>query len=467
MTNVIVVDVREDFLADINTRMVLDDERNLSVLTTLTSAEHLHIALQRYKADIVAVCDNLIDTQEDWSYDNIAVVGYAATPEGALKISAKGLPSYGVVRQVSVLLDKLESGVPSVIKKETTAKTPEMPERASVTETAVAQQTAEPEIKNVDVSPANAPARNIRAQLSLSKEAARETASVEQDIHPFKKKTTVVTVYSAKGGVGKTSLATELAVYLALTSGGRSRYRVCLVDYNIDFGDVLTTLDFSSEGANMRQWAEEIRIRIKRGEAPDSIRYTQSEIEKHLQLMDKTGLYALLAPITLEESMDISEEELQVILRNIADCGGFDYVVCDTGNNARDATCIALEAAEYVLLVVTQDITAANCNDSFLTAMKKIRFDSDKIRLVINNVLPSKVTGVSVQEIEALFPYPCIARIRHDDDMIRANNYSQPIVYKPQHEVTKEIQKIIAFLTGVEDAQPGGKKSMLSQLFKK
>ena len=107
MTNVIVVDAREDFLADINTRMVLDDERGLSVLTTLTSAEHLHIALQRYKADIVAVCDNLIDTQEDWSYDNIAVVGYAATPEGALKISAKGLPSYGVVRQVSVLLDKL------------------------------------------------------------------------------------------------------------------------------------------------------------------------------------------------------------------------------------------------------------------------------------------------------------------------------------------------------------------------
>ena len=39
-------------------------------------------------------------------------------------------------------------------------------------------------------------------------------------------------------GVGKTTLSCELATYLALTSNGRNRYKVCIADFNIDFGDV-------------------------------------------------------------------------------------------------------------------------------------------------------------------------------------------------------------------------------------
>jgi pilus assembly protein CpaE len=217
----------------------------------------------------------------------------------------------------------------------------------------------------------------------------------------------------------------------------------------------------------MTWWAAEIKERIEAGENPDAICFTRKEIENNLQLMEKTGLYALLAPLTHEDSMDIGEAELQVMLRNIIENGGFDFVICDTGNNTRDSSVTALEAAEYVLLVVTQDITAANCNDAVLTTLNKIRFDTSKIRLIINNVLPAKITGVAVQEIEDLFPHPCIARIRHDTDVIRANNYSKPIVYNPNHEVTKEIRKIIAFLTGTNEDELVVKRGLLSRIFGK
>ena len=478
MKRIIVADARDGFLSDINMRIVLDDERDIEIVTTLTSTEHLHIAVQRFHPDVIAVCENLLDTQEDWNFDSVQVIGYALSPEGKAAILKQGLPCYGVVRQVSWLLEQMERGRPEMPALDIPAETfpkPTVEERSSkasdIPPVAQEEKTEEQNEQKPVLSSrqSSEPSHSIRSKLSLYKDNERSKRLAEKlvgrDIYGGEKKPKIVTLYSAKGGVGKTTLTTEIGVYLALTSHGRGHYRVCIVDYNIDFGDVLTTLDFSPDGPTMTYWAADIRERIEGGEAPEDICYRRTEIEEYLQVMDKTGLYALLAPLTHEDSMDIGEAELQVMLRNLRDYGGFDFILCDTGNNTRDATIIALEAAEYVLMVITQDITAANCNDSFLATMKKIRFNSDKIRLIINNVLPPKITGVSVQEIEDLFPHECIARIRHDTDVIRANNYSQPIVYQTNHEVTKEIRKIVAFLTDTQNPEQVRKKGKFG-LFK-
>ena len=469
MFKVKIADAREDFLADINTRMILDDERDLTVLTTLASAEHLHIALQRYPADIVAVCENLIDTQEEWAFSGVKIVGYALTPEGDAKFSEKGIPTYGVIRKVSVLLDRLEKGVPEVKQKKVQPVVPQENHFVKMQDKEREKIPLEVNAEAAVSAEVTAAPRDIRSQLSKYRETAvnAEKSRIEREFSVPKRKTTVVTVYSAKGGVGKTTLSTEIAVYLALTCGGRDRYKVCLVDYNIDFGDVLTTLDFNSDGPNMADWAKHIRSRLDNGEEAEQIRYSSGEVKSYLQKMDKTGAYALLAPIVHEDSLVISEEELQIMLHSVIDCGEFDFVICDTGNNTRDAAVVALDAADYVLLVANQDVTTANCNDSFLTTMRRLHFDMDKIRLVINNVQPPRQTGVTVREIEELFPYPCIARIQHDSDVVRANNFSKPIVYEPQHEVTKEIRKIISFLTGVEEPQTVRKKGLFSGIFRK
>jgi pilus assembly protein CpaE len=480
MKKLMIVDKRESFLADVRTRMILDDERDIEIVSTLHTTENIHNAITQHKPSIVAVCENIFETQEDWDYKGVTVVGYALTANGRKLFADAGMPFYAINNNAVDLLDKIEKGNPKT-PQPVNSGAPAPKESVTVQETEDIPEEEDtlpkPDPPQKPESIPNTPAklatqgRNIKAQLSMYNNTDRVKKAmdelVDDDIYFSYKKTSVVTLYSAKGGVGKTTLATEIAVYLALTSYGRGNYRVCIVDYNIDFGDVQTTLDLPPDGPTMAWWAEEIRGRIETGEKPDDIKYTKKEIESFMQVTEKSGLYTLLAPLTHEDSMDIGEAELQIMLNNIIEYGEFDFVVCDTGNNTRDSSVTALEAAEYVLLVVTQDITAANCNDAVLTTLNKIHFDTGKIRLIINNVLPAKITGVAVQEIENLFPHPCIARIRHDTDVIRANNYSKPIVYQQNHEVTKEIKKIISFLTGSDETELTVKKGFLSRILRR
>ena len=73
-------------------------------------------------------------------------------------------------------------------------------------------------------------------------------------------------IASTKGGVGKTTIATQLSCCLALTSYGRGRFQTCLVDFDTSFGDVCTSLDCDMNGVNIVTWIKDIRLRVKNGE---------------------------------------------------------------------------------------------------------------------------------------------------------------------------------------------------------
>jgi MinD-like ATPase involved in chromosome partitioning or flagellar assembly len=260
---------------------------------------------------------------------------------------------------------------------------------------------------------------------------------------------TVVTIYSAKGGVGKTTIAAELSAYLALTNPGDGKYRVCVIDCNIDFGNIATTLNFDAKGVNMSHFAAEIRERARKGEPYESIEYGRADLEdRWLQQIPETGLYGLIAPDTHEDSIEISEAELSSMIRSIVKNGEFDFVVCDTGNNTRSSAIIALESADFVFMVATQDVTTADCNDAFIATMRKYGYDIDKIRLIVNMIRPFKSTGIRVEEIEEAFDFPCVARIDECDDVIKANNFGQPLIYNPKHKFTAQMKRIVMYVTG-------------------
>lgn len=341
------------------------------------------------------------------------------------------------------------------------AQTPQAQQMQEVTQNAAQAPAPEP-----TVATGGSELRQRRNSAVTQKSDAAIDDDIMADVVSKNRKTKVVAIYAAKGGVGKTSIATELATCLALTNNGRRRFRVCIVDYNIDFGDVATTLMLNEQGANMTYWASEIREMLESGKEPDEIVFDRKHMEDYyLQKVEATGLYALAAPIMHEDSMFIKSEELDIMLDNLVNNGGFDYIICDTGNNTRDSTVIAIDKADYVLLVATQDVTTANCNASVLRTLRDTGFDTDKVRLVLNNIMPAHETGISVQEVEETFPYACVCRIKNTRDIIRANNLGQPLVYKPNHEYTKQIQRIVKFVTQGEVTQEEAKKGFFSRLF--
>lgn len=275
--------------------------------------------------------------------------------------------------------------------------------------------------------------------------------AIDRDLGNIRKPAKCITVYSAKGGVGKTTIACELAEYLSLVEHGRGHYQVCVVDYNIDFGDVLNTLGLNSNYVCMTQWAAEIEEWIKGGANPKEIQFTQQEVRHYLQKTEN-GLYALAAPMSNEDSMGISEDSLYVMLDNLIHNGGFDFVVCDTGNNTRDSTMLAIEKADDVLLIVTQNVNTVFCNDTALQTLAKIRMDMNKFRLVINKVQKNKDIGVKTDELKDNMknpntgvPYECIAEIEDSNSVRRANNSSEPLVFDSGDKFTSAIGKIAAY----------------------
>ena len=223
-------------------------------------------------------------------------------------------------------------------------------------------------------------------------------------------------------------------------------------------------------------WAEDIRERVNAGQRPETICYSEAEISKYLQVDKSSNLYALLAPFTNEDSMDINTYELEVIMRNLRENGGFDFIVCDTGNNTRDSSFIALENADIIIMVLTQCMNTALCNYGLLNTLYQLNsFDLNRIKLVINKEQSSRAVGISVEELveadafrnpETKKPYELLGTIKNSNKVKLAGNMGSPLVYDVASEFTKEIGVIASKIIGKSYVLPEmKKKGFFARLF--
>jgi pilus assembly protein CpaE len=231
----------------------------------------------------------------------------------------------------------------------------------------------------------------------------------------------VITVFSAKGGCGKTTIATNLAVALA-DSGKR---RVCLIDLDLAFGDI----------AIMMQLAPEKTI-------ADAIGVADRLDETGLRMLltsYRPGVEVLLAPVQPMAAERVGRDLVTEIIQLARDA--FHYVVIDTASAFTEQVLAALDATHHYLLVATPELPALKNLRVTLDTFELLDYRRDA-RTVVLNRADSKV-GLSMSDIEKVLRVPIAGFIPSSRDVPISANHGVPLaVSHPGHPVSAAIKEL-------------------------
>ena len=243
----------------------------------------------------------------------------------------------------------------------------------------------------------------------------------------------IVTVFSPKGGVGKTTSSVNLALALA-DKGSR---KVCLVDLDLAFGDVAITMQlFPTHSIEQAVGSE------------DSIDLAMLE---GLLTRHEDSLNVLAAPAHPDVRERVTPLLISRILRALRD--GFDYIVVDTSPSFDDATLTALDETDECVVVATLDVPTLKNVKVALETMDMLNIARGHRHLFLNRA--DDEVGIGVDKVESILGMPVSAHARSAMDIVAATNSGTPIVTsQPNHPASRAYNELAASVTGEPIAVP-------------
>jgi pilus assembly protein CpaE len=238
----------------------------------------------------------------------------------------------------------------------------------------------------------------------------------------------LIVVIAPKGGVGTTTIATNLAVALRQVTNTS----VALADMGLQFGDV---------GVQLNIWSRHTLYDLvtHANELDDTL------FEKVLQA-HSSGIKALLAPHEPDAAGDISGEAMTAVLHGLL--ARHTYVVCDTWSFLDEVTETLLQKADDVLVVTTPEVPALRNTKSFLEHITRNELTRGRITLVLNR-FPS-VNGIALQDVQKHLRYPVGANIPSEGQPITHSvNRGVPIVMAQPHSwASQSLLRLAAYVAG-------------------
>ena len=244
-------------------------------------------------------------------------------------------------------------------------------------------------------------------------------------------------VFGAKGGVGTTTIAYNVAVAAARTPG----LSVALVDGSLQFGDLRGLLRVPDEAPSFLQLPTD--------------RVTESDLTEVLW-RDPSGIDILLAPPRVEMAEMVTVRDVEKVLSLLRRV--YNLVIIDTPTTVTDMTLSFFDACDAILLVVTSDYTSVRNTRMMNQAFELIGFSQDRLRVVLNR--SDAVGGLDEAAYAALLGRSPEFRVVSDGRLVvEANNQGVPFVLSaPDAPISRDIGAIAAALTmpsGAETAAAG------------
>jgi pilus assembly protein CpaE len=243
----------------------------------------------------------------------------------------------------------------------------------------------------------------------------------------------IITVTSAKGGSGKTVLATNLALVL-------NRFpdtKVCLVDADLQFGDVCLVL--------------QLEPRFTMVNAAHELHHLDSELLDSLLTEHPSGLKVLAAPLEPAFADDITTAGLMQMLDVLKE--NYDYVIVDTAAMLDELILSLIEKSDDILMLVDMDLPSVKNAKLALETLRLLKFSTSNVQLVMNR--SNSKAKLDNKEIEGALKMQIAASIPSDAVVAASVNEGRPVVETdPKSKVAKGFESVAELIAGkVPDAQ--------------
>ena len=265
---------------------------------------------------------------------------------------------------------------------------------------------------------------------------------------------TVITVFSTASAVGKTLIGINMAAELA-----KQGYRVCLVDLDLQFGDVCNYL--------------QLQPTYTIADAIKSLKKNIDDfnVQQFLTTYDRYDVPfgVMAAPLKLDEAFNMQSSDIQQILLQLQ--LKFDFVVIDTASTFSEVNLIAMELSTIISFMGIVDFIPTIKNmKSGNDTIHGLGYDANKVRLILNR--SNSKTRIDLQDVEQLLGAEFYHVLPNDfGTATRSIKTGCPLVLDTKPSPLKtELRNLVARYTGrpleeLEEKEEGN-SSWFSKLFK-
>lgn len=245
------------------------------------------------------------------------------------------------------------------------------------------------------------------------------------------RKTKVVTIFSTKGGVGKTTIAINTAIGIA----GRTNEKVAVIDLDLQFGDVSVMLNITPTRTIVN--------------LIDEIGHLDKDILKEYMIEYMKGVDILAAPLKPEYAEYITSNHIERIIEVLKE--DYQYIIFDSVSNFSDITLTALDNSDQILFISTMNLATIKNVKLGLDIMNSLHYHDEKVKIVLNKI--SKHFGIKLSDVEDVLGKPVSVCIPEDNKtVIPSVNKGYPFMRaRSDTKISKSIKKLTELIiTGKE-----------------
>ena len=249
----------------------------------------------------------------------------------------------------------------------------------------------------------------------------------------------VITIFSTKGGVGKTTIAANVATALSVNKGSK----VGILDLDLQFGDIAVFLNLVPQ-----KTITDLMLKI------DIL--DQKLLDKYMTSY-KENMKVLAAPLRPEQADDLSAEGILAVINEMRK--HYDYLIIDTATGFNDLLFNIFDVSDLILVTTSQDFPALKNTVIGLETLDSLKYPKEKIKVLLNRA--NDFGGISISNAEELLKRDILSYLPSSGKVaVTSANQGVPfMIDQPDALIAKGIKKVADYIMLGAESEKNNEKN--------